>query len=90
MSDVEETERKFSLQDAAVKLKDADSPESVEDILENPLFDDVEWQALGQVENNYGVVENQAGAPIPALVELIVNSYDAHLMKGFHRVAGST
>lgn len=73
-----------SSQDAATQLKDADSPEEVEGILEAGFFDDAEWLALGDMENNYGVVENQAGAPMPALVELIVNSYDAHLMKGFH------
>lgn len=75
---------------AAINLKDADSPNQVEAILKRSFFDDAEWKALGQMENNYGVVENQAGAPMPALVEVIVNSYDAVLMKGFHEHVGTT
>lgn len=89
MSGQEATDQSSS-QNAAVKLKDADSPDEVEEILEGGFFDNAEWMALGGMENNYGVVENQAGAPIPALMELIVNSYDAHLMKGFHELAGTT
>jgi hypothetical protein len=89
MSSKEATER-LSSQDAAVKLKDADSPEEVKNILKNGFFHNAEWLALGDMENNYGVVENQAGAPMPALMELIVNSYDAQLMKGFHELAGTT
>lgn len=75
-----------SSQEIAVALKDAKSPESVETILDLDFFEDAEWKPLGQKENNYGIVENQAGAPIPALVELIVNSYDAILMKNFHEM----
>lgn len=90
MSEVEQGAKSFSSQEAAMRLKNAKSPEAVEDILHNKIFDNAEWKALGKVDNNYGIVENQAGDPIPALVELIVNSYDAHLMKGFHKLVGTT
>ncbi len=90
MSDSPKETEKYSSQQAAIELKDANSPEEVEDILDDPFFDDAEWLALGGMENNYGIVENQAGSPMPALVELIVNSYDAQLMKGFHDLAGTT
>jgi hypothetical protein len=86
----QEATDQLSSQDAAIKLKDADSPDEVEEILESGFFNNAEWMALGGMENNYGVVENQAGAPVPALMELIVNSYDAQLMKGFHELAGTT
>lgn len=75
---------------AAINLKDTDSPEQVEAFLEDDFFADAEWAALGQMENNYGVVENQAGAPMPALVELLVNSYDAIFMKRYHEQIGTT
>lgn len=75
-----------SSQEIAVSLKNAESPDDVATLLELEFFEEAEWKALGQKENNYGIVENQAGAPIPALVELIVNSYDAILMKNFHEM----
>ena len=90
MSDSQGVTEQPSSQEVAVQLKDADSPEEVESILDSDFFDNAEWVALGNMENNYGIVENQAGAPMPALVELIVNSYDANLMKGFHDLAGTT
>lgn len=90
MSGSQESAGQFSSQDAAVRLKDADSPEEISEILQDGFFDNAQWLALGDIDNNYGVVENQAGAPVPALMELIVNSYDAHLMKRFHELAGTT
>ncbi len=83
-------ERVGSAQEAAIELKDAQSPEEVEEILESDFFSEEDWKALGRMENNYGVVENQAGAPVPALVEVIINSYDAVLMKRFHEHVGTT
>ena len=64
----QEATDQLSSQDAAIKLKDADSPDEVEEILESGFFNNAEWMALGGMENNYGVVENQAGAPVPALM----------------------
>ena len=39
------------------------------------------WKPYGQIESNFGVVENQQASPIPALVEKIINSIDAILMR---------
>lgn len=39
------------------------------------------WRPYGQNESNYGVVENQQASPIPALVEKLINSIDATLMR---------
>ena len=39
------------------------------------------WHPLGDMENNYSVVENQQSSPIAALVEKLTNSIDAMLMK---------
>ena len=39
------------------------------------------WHPLGDMDNNYSVVENQQSSPIAALVEKLTNSIDAILMK---------
>lgn len=39
------------------------------------------WQLLGGLENNYSIVGNQKENPVDALVEKIVNSVDAVLMR---------
>ena len=39
------------------------------------------WEPYGQIESNFGVVENQQASPIPALVEKIINSIDAILTR---------
>lgn len=39
------------------------------------------WKPYGGRESNFGVVENQQASPIPALVEKIINSIDAILMR---------
>ena len=39
------------------------------------------WRPYGDLENNFGVVENQQAHPIAALIEKITNSIDATLMK---------
>ncbi len=84
------TDEHLTSRDVAVRLKDADSPDEVEDILEEDYFEQASWKPLGGMENNYGVVENQAGAPMPALVEVIINGYDAILMRRFHGYVGTT
>jgi hypothetical protein len=76
--------------EVAIALKDAEREDRVKEILDGPFFDEQEWKPLGQKENNYGIVENQSSAPVPALVELVVNSYDAILMKKFHEITGTT
>lgn len=39
------------------------------------------WRPYGGNESNFGVVENQQASPIPALVEKLINSIDAILMR---------
>lgn len=39
------------------------------------------WRPLGDNESNYGVVENQQSSPIAALIEKVINSIDAILMR---------
>jgi len=39
------------------------------------------WHPLGGNDSNYGVVENQQSSPIAALIEKIINSIDAILMR---------
>lgn len=39
------------------------------------------WRPYGKNFSNFGVVENQQASPIPALVEKLVNSVDAILMR---------
>ena len=39
------------------------------------------WKSLGSIDNNYGVVLNQQANPIASIVEKIVNSSDAILIK---------
>ena len=41
----------------------------------------VSWHPLGGNESNYGVVENQQSSPIAALIEKVINSIDAILMR---------
>ena len=39
------------------------------------------WKPLGGNESNFGVVENQQSSPIAALIEKVINSIDAILMR---------
>lgn len=51
-------------------------------ITSTPIFNTQDnWKPLGDMENNYSVVENQQSSPIAALVEKLTNSIDAILMK---------
>ena len=43
--------------------------------------DPANWKPYGGTESYFGVVENQQASPIPALVEKIINSIDAILMR---------
>ena len=62
---------------------EAETEEQVKIILLNyDLWDsEDDWQAFGGNENNWAVIGNQQGNPIPALVEKLVNSIDAVLMR---------
>lgn len=69
--------------DMAIALAKTDSDTDVVELLkaeqywDNPKF----WQPFGGNENNYSIIGNQQGAPDAALVEKLVNSIDAVLMK---------
>lgn len=67
----------------AESLAHAESEEEVIEILDSHhLWDNPEnWVPYGGNENNYSIIGNQQSAPDAALVEKIVNSIDATLMK---------
>ena len=65
------------------ELFQADREAAVDEVINrHPAFaDPANWKPYGGIESNFGVVENQQASPIPALVEKIVNSIDAILMR---------
>ena len=65
------------------KLFHADTEDAVNRVIEShpPFNDPANWKPYGEIESNFGVVENQQASPIPALVEKIINSIDAILMQ---------
>ena len=67
----------------AIKLASAETETAVIDILtEEGLWDDMSrWQPYGQNENNFSIIGNQQSSADAALVEKLVNSVDAVLMK---------
>ena len=48
------------------------------------LGDKQNWQPYGGKRNNYNIIGNQQAHPINALIELIINSVDAMLIRGCH------
>jgi hypothetical protein len=42
---------------------------------------DLQWQPLGNNQNNFGVIENQQASPVAALIEKITNCIDAILLR---------
>lgn len=73
----------FSAADLFRELYEASREEEVDEIIESypAVFKQANWHPYGGNESNFGVVENQQAAPVPALVEKITNSIDAILMK---------
>ena len=65
------------------KLYNASREEEVDEIIDpHPgIFKQDNWYPYGDNESNFGVVENQQAAPVPALVEKVTNSIDAILMR---------
>jgi hypothetical protein len=60
----------------------AKSEQEVIDILKvNDLWDIENWKDFGQKENNYSIIGAQQADPVAALVEKLVNSVDAVLMR---------
>lgn len=60
----------------------ANGPEEVsEQIDELDSIYGIDWKPLGENQNNYSTVHNQAASPMAALVELPINSADAQMFK---------
>jgi hypothetical protein len=57
----------------------ADSELEVSDALATKNL--IQWQPLGNNENNFGVIENQQASPVAALIEKVTNCIDAILMR---------
>lgn len=70
------------------RLLDAESENTVGDILGKINSDRIEWLPRGQ-RNNYGIVENQQSEPMAALTELFTNSLDALLLKRYRKKYGN-
>ena len=66
-----------------LELFNASTESAVDDIVQSNIAfrDPSNWRPYGQIESNYGVVENQQSSPIPALVEKVINSIDAILTR---------
>lgn len=65
-----------------LKLSSRMTEEEVKGIVDNEVyFKEGYWKPLGGNENNFGVVYNQQSHPTAALVEKIINSVDAILLK---------
>ena len=64
-------------------LYSASTEDEVDRVIEQhpEIFERVTWHPYGDNESNFGVVENQQASPVPALVEKIINSIDAILMR---------
>ena len=69
--------------DLCIELLRAESEEDVVQILKREnLWDDTsQWAYYGGMENNWGIIGSQQAKPESALVEKIVNSVDAVLMR---------
>jgi hypothetical protein len=67
----------------AITLAKCESEDEVIDILKKAKYwdDDTAWREYGDNENNFSVIGNQQSSPDAALVEKLVNSVDAVLMK---------
>ena len=72
--------------DLFLELYQAPTELEVDDFIErNPdIFAQSNWYPYGQSESYFAVVENQQASPIAALVEKVINSIDAILMRGCH------
>lgn len=70
------------MKSVAEKILNCKNPDSVTDII-NKCDINTKWDPLGGMENNYTVVHSQNSRPIPALMELIMNSYDAIALKNY-------
>ena len=76
----------MNLQELFWDLFHADREAAVNEVINRhtEFTDPANWKPYGGIESNFGVVENQQASPIPALVEKIINSIDAILMRRCH------
>lgn len=72
-----------NLKDLCIALAKSESEKEVIDILKKWGYwdDPTAWRYYGDNENNFAVIGNQQSAPDSALVEKIINSVDAVLMR---------
>jgi len=75
--------RMDSLREICLELVQADTEEQVIKILTREGYwdDPSAWKDYGNNENNFAVIGNQQSAPDSALVEKVINSVDAILMR---------
>ena len=68
-------------------LLDAETEDSVISILQSAGYweDPSAWNLFGGRENNYSIIGSQQASPVYALVEKLVNSVDAVLMRECQR-----
>jgi hypothetical protein len=76
-------QKTIDLQSLCLSLVKAETEESVIDILKKADLWDNErnWKNYGNTENNFSVIGSQQSRPEAAIVEKIINSVDAMLMR---------
>lgn len=74
---------KISMKNLFISLYFSSTEKEVDEVIQKNLdiFEDNNWFPLGNIPNNFGVIENQQSNPIAALIEKLTNSIDAILMK---------
>lgn len=73
----------MGLKDLAISLAKSDTEDEVISLLKEAGYWDnsIYWRPFGSTENNFSTIGNQQSAPDSALVEKLINSVDAVLMK---------
>lgn len=73
----------MKLEELFWKLYKSATEDDVDQVIQDypDFFADENWRPYGQNESNFGVVENQQSAAVPALIEKVINSIDAILMR---------
>lgn len=77
----------IDLQQLFLTLYNKSTEQGVDNVISKykDLFNDQKnWYPLGNIESNFGVVENQQASPIAALIEKVINSIDAILTRRCH------
>src|SRR5690625_1361224 len=80
--EVMDTTLKVQPKELALCLAKCESEnEVIKYLKENDLWDSKHWRSYGDNENNFSIIGNQQNSPDAALVEKLINSVDAVLMK---------